>query len=362
MSTVWNHNSVEKNFNEMVKEMDKFKELTLTHIKKTEDLVGIKPKKNLKTLHIHGVEVKRTTGTGYYDKSLYVSIIIPKAAYEAIEDKTIISGFPFSDAYSNIHFKLKIAESNKERVEEFKKIIHAIGSLDLLTHLENINIAKENDQLVTNIFNLLDKAGIRRSHYGYKTKRSSKQTELYYNFPGEIRAQVATNYRGDTLEERKKELLKQVDNIWNQEMKKVEDERREQEKAEKEKKDNRTLALLLAKYDLDIEQDWDDLLQAIIEKNKYLFLAHRLEQNRGDWTSGCDYAESGLNNFTIETEEDTKIHEDIYYYISTWDRHMDGRVFRDCEYDYGTIFGIAAEKDSDLYTDYETVKQKVDVW
>jgi len=41
---------------------------------------------------------------------------------------------------------------------------------------------------------------------------------------------------------------------------------------------------------------------------------------------------------------------------------MDGRVFRDCTYDYGTIFGIAAEKNSDLYTDYETVKQKVDRW
>lgn len=362
MSTVWNHNSVEKNFDEMIKEMDKFKDITLARIKETEDLVGIKPKQNLKPLHSNSVEVKRTTGTGYYDKSLYVSIIIPKAAYEAIEDKTIISGFSFNDTYNKVHIKLKIIESNKDRLEEFKKAIHAIGSLDLLTHLENINIAKENDQLLTNIFNMLEKAGIRRSYYGYKTKRSSKQTEQYYGFPSEIRGQIATFYREDTLEVRKQELLKQVDNIWNQEMKKVEDERKEQERIEKEKKDNRTLALLLAKYDLDISQDWDDLLDAIIEKNKYLFLAHRLEQNRGDWTDGCSYAESGLDNFTIETEQDKKIHEDIYYYISTWDQHMDGRVFRDCTYDYGTIFGIAAEGDSDLYTDYETVKQKVDVW
>lgn len=362
MSTVWNHNSVEKNFDEMVKEMDKFKYITLAHIKKTEDLVGIKPKQHLKKLHIHGLEVKRTTGSGYYDKSLYLTIRVPKAAYESIEDKTLLAGFNWNETYSDVYFKLKIVESNKDRVEDFKKIIHAIGSLDLLTHLENINIAKENDQLLTNIFNLLEKAGIRRSHYGYKTKRSSKQTELYYNFPSEIRAQISTTYREDTLEERKKELLKQVDSIWNQEMKKVEDERKEKERVEKEKKENRTLALLLAKYDLDIESDWEDLLDTIIEKNKYLFLAHRLEQNRGDWTDGCSYAESGLDNFTIETEEDQKIHENIYYYISTWDQHMDGRVFRDCTYDYGTIFGIAAEKDSDLYTDYETVKQKVDVW
>ncbi|QFP93458.1 UNVERIFIED_ORG: hypothetical protein Xoosp15_193 [Xanthomonas phage Xoo-sp15] len=362
MSTVWNHNSVEKNFDELAKEMDKMKELTLAHIQKTEEMVGIKPKQNLKTLHSNSVEVKRTTGTGYYDKSLYVSIKVPKAAYEAIEDKTIIAGYNFNETYSDIHFKLKIIESNKDRVEDFKKIIHAIGSLDLLTHLENINITKENNQLLTNIFNLLEKAGIRTSYYGYKTKRSSKQSQQYYNFPSEIRGQISTSYREDALEVCKQELLKQVDNIWNQEMKKIEDERKEKEKAEKEKKDNRTLALLLAKYDLDIEQDWDDLLQAIIEKNKYLFLAHRLEQNRGDWTSGCDYAESGLDNFTIETEQDKKIHEDIYYYISTWDQHMDGRVFRDCTYDYGTIFGIAADSDSDLYTDYETVKQKVDRW
>lgn len=362
MSTVSQYSSVEKNFDKMSEEMNKFKDITLAHIKKTEDLVGIKPKQHLKKLHIYGLEVKRATGSGYYDKSLYLTIRVPKATYDAIEDKTLLLGHYCNETYNDIYFKLKIIESNKDRVEDFKKIIHVIGSLDLLTHLENINIAKENDQLLTNIFNLLEKAGVHRSHYGYKTKRSSKQTEMYYNFPSEIRNQIATTYREDTLEERKKALLKQVDDIWNQEMKKVEDERKQKEAEEKAKKENRTLALLLAKYDLGIEQDWDDLLQAIIEKNKYLFLAHRLEQNRGDWNDGCSYAESGLDNFTIETEEDQKIHENIYYYISTWDQHMDGRVFRDCTYDYGTIFGIAAEKNSDLYTDYETVKQKVDRW
>ncbi len=360
--TVYEHRDVAYNFDEVMKDMQKLKDHTLRHVQKTEEMVGIKPKQHLKTLHINGVEVKRVAGTGYYDKSLYVSIVIPKAAYEAIEDKTIISGFPFSDTYNKVYIKLKITESNKDRLEEFKKAIYAIGSLDLLTHLENIEIARQNSQLVTNIFNLLERAGISTSYYGYKTKRSSKQSQQYYNFPSEIRGQIATSYKEDTLESRKQELLKQVDNFWNQEIKKIEDERKEKERIEKEKKENRTLALLLAKYDLDISQDWEDLLDAIIEKNKYLFLAHRLEQNRGDWTDGCSYAESGLDNFTIETEQDKKIHEDIYYYISTWDQHMDGRVFRDCTYDYGTIFGIAADSDSDLYTDYETVKQKVDVW
>lgn len=360
--TVYEHRDVAYNFDEVMKDMEKLKAHTLRHIQKTEEMVGIYPKKHLKTLHIHGVEVKRVAGTGYYDKSLYVSIVIPKAAYEAVKDKTFISGFPFSDTYNKVYIKLKITEANKDRLGEFKKAIHAVGSLDLLTHLENIEIARQNSQLVTNIFNLLERAGVSTSYYGYKTKRSSKQSKQYYNFPSEIREQIATSYREDTLESRKQELLKQVDTFWNQEMKKIEDERKEQERIEKEKKENRTLALLLAKYDLDIESDWEDLLQAIIEKNKYLYLAHRLEQNRGDWTDGCSYAESGLDNFTIETEQDKKIHEDIYYYISTWDQHMDGRVFRDCTYDYGTIFGIAAESDSDLFTDYETVKQKVDVW
>jgi len=115
--------------------------------------------------------------------------------------------------------------------------------------------------------------------------------------------------------------------------------------------------LLLAKYDLDLTQDWEDLLDIVINKNKYLYLAYYLEKNRGDWNDGYSYAETGLDNFTIENELDQDIHNDIYSYIENWDG--DGRVFRDCNYNYSYLYGIVADLESDLYKDFQVIKENV---
>lgn len=122
---------------------------------------------------------------------------------------------------------------------------------------------------------------------------------------------------------------------------------------------NKKLALLLAKYDLDLDSEWEDLLYAVIGKNKYLHLAHYLRKNRGNWNDGCSYAETGLLGFEVETEQDQKIYDNIYHYIENWCDYMDGRCFRDCEYSYDVLYGIAEEQNSDLYKDYQVIKENV---
>lgn len=132
----------------------------------------------------------------------------------------------------------------------------------------------------------------------------------------------------------------------------------EREEANKKKaaEDVHKLALLRAKYTPDnaMSGKWD-ILYAILAKDKYLNLAHYLEANRNDWNDGYDSAERGLQGFTIDNNEDQEIYDCIYKITQCED--VDGRYFRDCEYNYGVLFG---KVDGALYKDYEIVKGMID--
>ena len=111
-------------------------------------------------------------------------------------------------------------------------------------------------------------------------------------------------------------------------------------------------ATLCVKYDLDAEAEDCDIREAILSKDKYLHLAYWLERNRGDWNDGYSFAETGLSGFHAETAEDNDIVADISSYIEDWDG--DGRVFRDCEYNYGVLYGMADEA---LMKDLQTLQE-----
>jgi len=124
---------------------------------------------------------------------------------------------------------------------------------------------------------------------------------------------------------------------------------------EKTKVENETkVAFYKVKYGCDPLADSTDVLYAVLSKCKYLRLAYYLEQNRNDWTEGYDYAEQGIGGFSVETEEDKEIEKCISEIIAEADKGIDGRHFRDCEYNYGVLY---AKVDADLYADYEQVKQ-----
>jgi hypothetical protein len=65
-----------------------------------------------------------------------------------------------------------------------------------------------------------------------------------------------------------------------------------------------------------------------------------------------------LRGFNVETDLDRKIYDNILSYISDW--QGDGRVFRDCEYNYSVLYGIVSENDSQLYKDFKVVIENID--
>lgn len=109
------------------------------------------------------------------------------------------------------------------------------------------------------------------------------------------------------------------------------------------------LAVLSVKYNTAVEAD--EVLDAILLQNKYLRLAHFLLLNREDWNDGYSYAQQGLNGFSVENEHDAKIHEALSNLIENWDG--DGRVFRDSEYGYDSLFELAnSTAKPELIVDY----------
>jgi hypothetical protein len=130
------------------------------------------------------------------------------------------------------------------------------------------------------------------------------------------------------------------------------------EKAEKEeaqkaqaKEDLMELARMQVKYG---NFEWQDLLDKVLEKDKYLRLGHFLLRNREDWDDGPYYAKTGIYGFVVEDAVDQMISDEIWGLVNDWDG--DGRCFRNCQSNYDYLFGIA---NADLYKDYELIKSKI---
>ena len=114
------------------------------------------------------------------------------------------------------------------------------------------------------------------------------------------------------------------------------------------------MAVIIARYSFDNATTAKDALEEILNQNKYLRLAHYLEMNRNDWNDGCSYAVAGLTGFNPETAEDNAILAEINNLCADFDG--DGRVFRDCTYNYGVLFSMVPQQ---LLRDYSDLKEMI---
>ena len=194
------------------------------------------------------------------------------------------------------------------------------------------------------------------STYEYKTRRARTRSEVTHScqWPQEVARFVKTSDEFGTVENWHKNRMEEIQKWKNTKLKELADKKRAIEQNEKAKTERRLLAQFQVKYNLEPESEWKDVLECIIDKNKYLKLAYHLEMNRNDWSDGSYYAECGLNSFTIESEMDKEIQKDLQWEIDNWDG--DGRVFRDCNWNYSRIYNLV--QDDVLVYDFEIVKSK----
>jgi hypothetical protein len=233
---------------------------------------------------------------------------------------------------------------------EMKTSLEQIAAMkiqDAATHEENKLIAAQNAACFKKLSDLMTAMGIKQTVTDTKSRKMFKP-QIKANFINEIQAQCkiyqppAPDW--DPIERAIKERAEKK-RLADLEIQKKKD------KEEKKKKENKIVIELIKKYDISVEDgipDASEILDVILEKDKYLRLAHYLLKNREDWNDGYSYAECGLNGFEVETDVDHKIFGDISSCMGeNWDG--DGRVFRSCEWNYDRLFSMA---NPDLYQDY----------
>lgn len=205
----------------------------------------------------------------------------------------------------------------------------------------------------------MEKFGVKGSwtSYEYKTNRSRTKSAVthYCQWRSEVDRFVETTDGFGKIQNDHNKFLEQIERWHMDQIKKLQVKQQEKEQREKNLIKSRELAQLQVKYNLEPITNFEDVLDVILDKNKYLHLAYWLERNRGDWNDGSHYAECGLNGFVVETDTDQQIHDNIQYHIDDW--CGDGRVFRDCEWNYSVLYGMV--EDEELMKDFETVQKYI---
>lgn len=211
-------------------------------------------------------------------------------------------------------------------------------------HEENIPLIEENKRVFAQIVSMIENAGIASSSTslgkkGFKTVK--------YPWVVELQSKVSFDDLWCDCERHHNYLMEKNEvYIVEERKKRFADEEKEKQRIKYESK-IKTLAVLSHKYGV---SDFDFVLESILNKCKYLYLAHAMKKTRDDWRDGCYMVEKALNSFNVESDTDNNICRTISDLVNNWGG--DGRVFRDCEYNYDILYAMV---DKDLLADYNDI-------
>lgn len=228
-------------------------------------------------------------------------------------------------------------------------------------HQANIPAIENNQKVREKITQIMKDIGIPNNYSTseFKTQRSRTKTTTTHSagYLGDLQRNVPVSDEKDrmlTLIKSAEDSFKRSADTLKATIRK---ELQEAEKTEKAKKEVLAKARLQVKYGLDEDSDWSDVLEALDSKDKYFNLARSMEAVRNDWNDGFGPVEWTISKFTVETEEDEDIEACIQNLLESEER--DGRIFRDCEYNYSVLYGKVSEE---LMKDYETLKEYYSIY
>jgi hypothetical protein len=228
-------------------------------------------------------------------------------------------------------------------------------------HQANIPAIENNLKVREKITQIMKDIGIPNNYSTseFKTQRSRTKTTTTHSagYLGDLQRNVPVSDEKDrmlTLIKSAEDSLKRHADTLKGTIRK---ELQEAEKTEKAKKEVLAKARLQVKYNLDDDFEWSDVLEVLDSKDKYFALARSMEAVRNDWNDGFGPVEWAISKFTVETEEDKEIESCIQDLLES--EEQDGRIFRDCEFNYNFLFSKASEE---ILVDYETLKSYYEVY
>ncbi len=230
---------------------------------------------------------------------------------------------------------------------------------DAETAKKNEEISARNLEKRKKIFNLFLRLGMTEHKYIRKNARSLNTVKVQSEWVTELNIQFPALSSFYDIERIYKDKIQHIRDYEYAKQQYLDAQQKIKDDELKNKKISAQLIELNLKYKLNIpleNLENYEVLTKLLEQNKYLYLGHYLSKNRGDWNDGYSYAQTGLRFFDSKKSmdlngiNDDEISNDIQSHISNWDG--DGRIFRDCKYNYGILFKIVQEQNPELYEDY----------
>lgn len=274
-------------------------------------------------------------------------------------EKCTFTSVPYIEGIESSLTSFYVKPSAERVVEEATKRLMEGFLKDETIHAKNISAIENNIAFAQNFTLMMKNTGIpdfciekvwnkRGTKYDWVRRSAGWVIDLQ-------RECVTSDWFNDSVR-KKEEGLKKIKEYSDKRKLEDEQKKREEEKKLLIQKSARILAQFQVKYELPPESTWSDVLEKILSKDKYLHLSHYLNANRNDWNDGPSYAEIGLEGFSVETETDKEIFDEIQALVSDWGG--DGRCFRDCKWSYDAIRTLV--KDEKLLIDYiEAVNNQI---
>lgn len=279
---------------------------------------------------------------------------MPKSEICSIETSV---AFTYKGVFDSRH-PLQTKEKVMEKMEKYQEQAKLEKELASKTHEENKVLIEINKGLHEKVSLLMRHIGLPTTYYKsyYKTARSRTLTKetVAAGWFTDMQQACATvdsydsyiksiDYALSKLESKCKEVCLELD-------------KQEREKIKESNNKNKVMALakLQLKHSLGDDTTFEDVSLLLRSKCKYLNLAAAMMDTRLDWSEGFYRVEDAIQDFIVETLVDQMIVDDVSSYL---DGECDGRVFRDCNYNYDVLFDLVEE---DLEQDYNVVSKYLD--
>lgn len=229
-------------------------------------------------------------------------------------------------------------------------------------HEANLPAIENNQKVREKITQIMKDIGIPNNYSTseFKTQRSRTKTTTTHSagYLGDLQRNVPVSDESERMLTLIKSAVDSFKRHADTLKGTIRKELQEAEKTEKAKKEILAKARLQVKYNLDEDFEWSDVLDVLDKKDKYFMLARAMEDTRNDWNDGYGRVQYAISAFEVETEEDKEIFESIHE-LAYESEDIDGRVFRDCEFNYSFLYGKVSEE---ILNDYETLKSYYEVY
>lgn len=255
------------------------------------------------------------------------------------------------------------APSAKRVAEHALAQLEAARAKDVALHEANIEAIERNKGTADRVRAFMEEIGMPKSWSERDTKSRSrypKNITREAGWIGDIARFIKTD-DGFAYATRSYETLKarydEYAAIAARETEQAEQQRQRAEQAERDaRKANVELARVVLRYELEDESTWGDVLEALRGKDQRVDLALAMMATRNDWSEGPYRVSDALHRFTIITDEDKEIANDV---VACLHDFFDGCVFRDTTWNYDRIMASIADRQlaTDAMTAYQNAKE-----